>query len=285
MAASIINHLIYYSMNEVNIEIYTANYKKRVADLILNIQNEEFGIPITLNQQPDLNEISKFYQAGNGNSRKKAVRRAAVAPFFLGSVALISAAQLFDHSAGPSDVEGEATNGEVPQKKARVELEEQEPHAEQPPSLHVAYVEQSALMRQVVKDAVKETQRVLGEQLLTWADRQLQVLTREAKRFEPPGEPLFAALLQGCCVSHSGAALSDTMMEIAGLAQEKEELQEKLDRERLVTKELRDKLWREQNLRAAVDAANKDLKTRLLEIRGVIEANLESLIVFPEVLR
>jgi chromosome segregation ATPase len=78
--------------------------------------------------------------------------------------------------------------------------------------------------------------------------------------------------------------LSDTMMEIASLAQEKEEVQERLDRERLLTKELRDQLWREQNLRAAVDAANKDLKTRLLEVRGVIEANLESLLIFPEVL-
>jgi len=54
-------------MSEVNIEIYTDIYKNRVADLILNIQNKEFGIPITLNQQPDLNEIPKFYQVGNGN--------------------------------------------------------------------------------------------------------------------------------------------------------------------------------------------------------------------------
>jgi hypothetical protein len=74
------------------------------------------------------------------------------------------------------------------------------------------------------------------------------------------------------------------MMEIASLGQEKEEVQERLDRERLLTKELRDQLWREQNLRAAVDSANKDLKTRLLEVRGVIEANLESLLMFPEVL-
>jgi len=51
----------------VNIEIYTDVYKKKVAELILNIQNKEFGIPITLNQQPDLNEIPKFYQNGNGN--------------------------------------------------------------------------------------------------------------------------------------------------------------------------------------------------------------------------
>jgi N-acetylglutamate synthase-like GNAT family acetyltransferase len=65
--ASIIDHLIYRSMSEVIIETYTEIYKNRIADLILNIQNEEFGIPITLDQQPDLNEIPKFYQAANGN--------------------------------------------------------------------------------------------------------------------------------------------------------------------------------------------------------------------------
>jgi hypothetical protein len=100
--------------------------------------------------------------------------------------------QLFDHSAAPSDAEGEAANhgGEGAQKKARVEVEEAvpPPPPAAPVSLQATYLEQSALMRQVVKDAAKETQRVLGEQLLTWADRQLQGLTREAKRFEPPGE-------------------------------------------------------------------------------------------------
>ena len=62
-----IEHLNYCSMNEVKIEVYTDIDKIRIPDLILNIQNEEFGIPITLNQQPDLNEISKFYQVSNGN--------------------------------------------------------------------------------------------------------------------------------------------------------------------------------------------------------------------------
>ena len=54
-------------MSEVNIEIYKDIDKIKVADLILEIQNEEFRIPITLNQQPDLSQISKFYQAGKGN--------------------------------------------------------------------------------------------------------------------------------------------------------------------------------------------------------------------------
>jgi len=54
-------------MIEVNIETYTDINKKDVADLILHIQNAEFGIPITLELQPDLNEIPGFYQTNNGN--------------------------------------------------------------------------------------------------------------------------------------------------------------------------------------------------------------------------
>ena len=54
-------------MSELTIEKYTDTYKKDVADLILHIQNVEFGIPITLELQPDLNEIPGFYQTNNGN--------------------------------------------------------------------------------------------------------------------------------------------------------------------------------------------------------------------------
>lgn len=54
-------------MSEVNIEIYKDNYKNAVADLILNIQKTEFGIPITLELQPDLNKIPEFYQTNSGN--------------------------------------------------------------------------------------------------------------------------------------------------------------------------------------------------------------------------
>ena len=53
-------------MIEASIEIYQDNYKDRVIDLILNIQNEEFRIPITREQQPDLSEIPKYYQVNNG---------------------------------------------------------------------------------------------------------------------------------------------------------------------------------------------------------------------------
>ncbi len=54
-------------MSEVKIEIYTDTYKKEVGELIVSIQNAEFGIPITLESQPDLKEIPQFYQTKNGN--------------------------------------------------------------------------------------------------------------------------------------------------------------------------------------------------------------------------
>ena len=54
-------------MSEVNIEVYTDIHKNEVADLILSIQTAEFGIPITLALQPDLNAIPEFYQTNNGN--------------------------------------------------------------------------------------------------------------------------------------------------------------------------------------------------------------------------
>lgn len=54
-------------MSDVSIETYTDFYKDSVARLILSIQRGEFGIPITIEQQPDLNEIPAFYQVNNGN--------------------------------------------------------------------------------------------------------------------------------------------------------------------------------------------------------------------------
>ena len=54
-------------MSEITIETYTDNHKKEVADLILQIQKYEFNIPITLEQQPDLNQIPSYYQTNNGN--------------------------------------------------------------------------------------------------------------------------------------------------------------------------------------------------------------------------
>ena len=44
-----------------------SQYQAEVIDLILKIQQQEFGVLITLKNQPDLSNIPKFYQQGNGN--------------------------------------------------------------------------------------------------------------------------------------------------------------------------------------------------------------------------
>jgi N-acetylglutamate synthase-like GNAT family acetyltransferase len=54
-------------MNKIDILTYIDTYKAEVADLILNIQTNEFGIPITLDRQPDLIDIPRFYQINKGN--------------------------------------------------------------------------------------------------------------------------------------------------------------------------------------------------------------------------
>jgi GNAT superfamily N-acetyltransferase len=52
---------------KVTVEIYRPEWNLQVIALILKIQREEFGVPITLEQQPDLNSINDFYQKGTGN--------------------------------------------------------------------------------------------------------------------------------------------------------------------------------------------------------------------------
>jgi N-acetylglutamate synthase-like GNAT family acetyltransferase len=55
------------SIMEIKIEPYTDTYKQQVVDLIVHIQQEEFNIPITAADQPDLQQIPEFYQKDNGN--------------------------------------------------------------------------------------------------------------------------------------------------------------------------------------------------------------------------
>lgn len=52
-------------MAEIN--IYTDQYRQQVIDLILDIQRNEFSVPITIDEQPDLKDIPGFYQKANGN--------------------------------------------------------------------------------------------------------------------------------------------------------------------------------------------------------------------------
>ena len=53
--------------NFIEIKPYSKNYNKQIIQLILTIQTEEFNVPISLDQQPDLLDISGFYQKGVGN--------------------------------------------------------------------------------------------------------------------------------------------------------------------------------------------------------------------------
>ena len=54
-------------MANIVIQSYTENYKEQIIDLILTIQQSEFQIPITKDDQPDLSNIPNFYQSQNGN--------------------------------------------------------------------------------------------------------------------------------------------------------------------------------------------------------------------------
>jgi N-acetylglutamate synthase-like GNAT family acetyltransferase len=54
-------------MEDVRIQVYDETFQQGVIDLILNIQQKEFGVPITIEAQPDLTSIPSFYQKGTGN--------------------------------------------------------------------------------------------------------------------------------------------------------------------------------------------------------------------------
>lgn len=53
--------------NTVVIERFSAADQRGVVEVILPIQNQEFGISITEHQQPDLSDIPQFYQQGSGD--------------------------------------------------------------------------------------------------------------------------------------------------------------------------------------------------------------------------
>lgn len=52
---------------EIVIKEYSDEYKEEVIQLILDIQQREFNIPIQREDQPDLSDIPNFYQKGWGN--------------------------------------------------------------------------------------------------------------------------------------------------------------------------------------------------------------------------
>ena len=70
---------------------YTDSYKTAVGQLIINIQQNEFSVPITLEDQPDLAIIPQFYQQKNGQFWLAVSDQTLV-----GTIALID----IDHHAG-----------------------------------------------------------------------------------------------------------------------------------------------------------------------------------------
>lgn len=54
-------------MSTIDIREYQPENKSEIIELILDIQRNEFQIPITREEQPDLCNIPEFYQSGSGN--------------------------------------------------------------------------------------------------------------------------------------------------------------------------------------------------------------------------
>ena len=54
-------------MTEISIGEYADNLQESLIEMILEIQRQEFQIPITREDQPDLAAIPRFYQQKNGN--------------------------------------------------------------------------------------------------------------------------------------------------------------------------------------------------------------------------
>ena len=54
-------------MNVIEIRPYQEKDKAQIIELILNIQVNEFNVPVTIKDQPDLENIPDFYQKNKGN--------------------------------------------------------------------------------------------------------------------------------------------------------------------------------------------------------------------------
>jgi hypothetical protein len=48
------------------IKPFAAVQRRAVANLVLDIQRREFGIPVTLDTQPDLIDVAGFFRKGAG---------------------------------------------------------------------------------------------------------------------------------------------------------------------------------------------------------------------------
>lgn len=56
-----------FTSDQLQIQSFSVAYADEVCRLILSIQREEFGLPVTLEGQADLLNIPDFYQRANGN--------------------------------------------------------------------------------------------------------------------------------------------------------------------------------------------------------------------------
>ncbi|MCT2563724.1 GNAT family N-acetyltransferase [Chryseobacterium herbae] len=52
---------------KVHIQQLNNTYSDQLIDMILNIQQKEFNVPITIEDQPDLKQIESFYTEAGGN--------------------------------------------------------------------------------------------------------------------------------------------------------------------------------------------------------------------------
>ncbi len=51
----------------IRIVPFSGEHREQVGALIISIQRDEFGIPITLEEQPDLFDVDNFYRHGRGD--------------------------------------------------------------------------------------------------------------------------------------------------------------------------------------------------------------------------
>ncbi|SHL76671.1 Acetyltransferase (GNAT) domain-containing protein [Chryseobacterium carnipullorum] len=76
---------------KINIQQLDNSYSDELIDLILTIQQKEFNVPITVEDQPDLKQIESFYREPGGN-----FWGAFIEGELVGSIALVK----FDERAG-----------------------------------------------------------------------------------------------------------------------------------------------------------------------------------------
>ncbi|KXH78241.1 GNAT family N-acetyltransferase [Chryseobacterium kwangjuense] len=76
---------------KIDIQPLDNSYSDQLIDMILNIQQKEFNVPITIEDQPDLKQIESFYTEAGGN-----FWGAFIDGQLVGSIALVK----FDERAG-----------------------------------------------------------------------------------------------------------------------------------------------------------------------------------------